>query len=38
MKFFKEMGLVNWGTVGRRVLLIALLGVIACGLAVIVGG
>lgn len=38
MGLFKELALVDWNTVGRRAVLILILGVVACALAVMVGG
>lgn len=38
VSLLKELSLVDWTTVTRRALLILVLGVIACGLAIIVSG
>lgn len=38
MSKFKELALVDWNMVIRRTFLIVVLGVLACSLAIIVGG
>ena len=38
MGWFKDSGLVDWPMVIRRVVLVLLLGAVACAVAVAVGG